>query len=73
MCVRADPEQHQLEADRAGPTANVLELALVLERRLLVSALAEDAAAVPEFPASLLKEHVEEITVLLDEDAASRL
>jgi 6-phosphogluconolactonase len=36
-------------------------------------AFAEDAAAVPEFPASMLKDHVEEITVLLDEDAASRL
>lgn len=34
---------------------------------------AEDAPATPEHPASLLREHVEQITVLLDEDAAARL
>jgi 6-phosphogluconolactonase len=34
---------------------------------------AEDAPSSPDHPASLLKDHVEEITVLLDEEAASRL
>lgn len=37
------------------------------------AAFADDAPATNEVPASLLKEHVEEITVLLDEAAASRL
>jgi len=37
------------------------------------AAFAEDAPATNDVPASLLKEHVEEITVLLDEDAAGRL
>jgi len=37
------------------------------------AAFAEDAPSTNDVPASLLKEHVEEITVLLDEAAASRL
>jgi len=37
------------------------------------AAFAEDASSTNDVPASLLKEHVEEITVLLDEAAASRL
>ena len=37
------------------------------------AAFAEDAPSDPQVPASLLKDHVEEITVLLDEEAASRL
>jgi 6-phosphogluconolactonase len=37
------------------------------------AAFADDAPSTHEVPASLLKEHVEEITVLLDEAAASRL
>ncbi len=45
MAVGADAEQHQLEADRSRAAADVLELALVFERALLVTALAEDAAA----------------------------
>ena len=37
------------------------------------AAFADDAPSTNDVPASLLKEHVEEITVLLDEAAASRL
>jgi 6-phosphogluconolactonase len=37
------------------------------------AAFADDAPSTTDVPASLLKEHVEEITVLLDEAAASRL
>ncbi|MCL2420019.1 MAG: 6-phosphogluconolactonase, partial [Conexibacteraceae bacterium] len=39
----------------------------------IAAAFAEDAPATPEIPASLLAEHVEDIVVLLDDDAASRL
>ncbi len=39
----------------------------------ICAAFAEDAPSTPEVPASLLKEHVEEIIVLLDDEAASRL
>lgn len=37
------------------------------------ASFAEDSPSSPDHPASLLKDHVEEITVLLDEEAASRL
>lgn len=39
----------------------------------IAAAFADDAPASTDVPASLLKEHVEQITVLLDEDAAARL
>jgi 6-phosphogluconolactonase len=39
----------------------------------IAAAFAEDAPHTHEVPASLLVEHVEEIVVLLDEDAAARL
>jgi 6-phosphogluconolactonase len=39
----------------------------------IAAAFADDAPATPEIPASLLREHVEDIVVLLDEDAAARL
>jgi 6-phosphogluconolactonase len=39
----------------------------------IAAAFAEDAPSTTEVPASLLKDHVEEITLLLDEAAASRL
>lgn len=39
----------------------------------IAAAFAEDAPRTPEVPASLLVEHVEDIVVLLDEAAASRL
>ncbi len=39
----------------------------------IATAFADDAPRTPDVPASLLVEHVEEIVVLLDEDAASRL
>jgi 6-phosphogluconolactonase len=39
----------------------------------IAAAFAEDAPHTPDVPASLLVEHVEEIVVLLDEDAAARL
>ncbi len=59
--------------------------ALALAKRVLVlatgegkadaisAAFAEDAPASEEIPASLLREHVQNLTVLLDEAAASRL
>lgn len=37
------------------------------------AAFADDAPATPEVPASMLREHVDAITVLLDEAAAARL
>jgi len=37
------------------------------------ASFADDAPSTPDHPASLLKEHVEEITVLLDDAAAARL
>ena len=55
MAVGADADQHQLEPDRAGTTADVLELALVFERALLVSALAEDPATELDLHARLLE------------------
>lgn len=39
----------------------------------IAAAFADDAPRTPEVPASLLAEHVEDIVVLLDEAAASRL
>jgi 6-phosphogluconolactonase len=39
----------------------------------IAAAFAEDAPRTPDVPASLLAEHVEDIVVLLDEAAASRL
>lgn len=39
----------------------------------IAAAFAEDAPRTPDVPASLLTEHVEDIVVLLDEAAASRL
>lgn len=39
----------------------------------IAAAFAEDAPHTPEVPASLLADHVEDIVVLLDEEAASRL
>lgn len=40
---------------------------------IVATAFADDAPASTEVPASLLREHVEHVTVLLDEDAAERL
>ncbi len=45
VAVRPDSDQHQLEADRSWPPADVLELTLVFDRALLVTALTEDAPA----------------------------
>jgi 6-phosphogluconolactonase len=39
----------------------------------IAAAFADDAPHTPDVPASLLSEHVEDIVVLLDEEAASRL
>lgn len=39
----------------------------------IAAAFADDAPHTPEVPASLLEEHVEEIVVLLDDEAAARL
>lgn len=39
----------------------------------IAAAFSEDAPRTPDVPASLLAEHVEDIVVLLDEDAAARL
>jgi 6-phosphogluconolactonase/glucosamine-6-phosphate isomerase/deaminase len=52
----------------------VLLMATGAEKADAISAaFADDAPSTNDVPASLLKEHVEEITVLLDEAAASRL
>jgi len=54
--------------------SRVLLMATGAEKADAISAaFAEDAPSTNDVPASLLKEHVEEITVLLDEAAASRL
>jgi 6-phosphogluconolactonase len=67
------------------PRVTLTFAALTLAKRVIVlatgegkadaisAAFAEDAPASLDVPASLLKEHVENITVLLDEPAASRL
>jgi 6-phosphogluconolactonase len=67
------------------PRVTLSFAALALAKRVLVlatgegkadaisAAFAEDAPSSPEVPASLLKDHVERVTVLLDEAAASRL
>jgi 6-phosphogluconolactonase len=54
--------------------SRVLLMATGVDKADAISAaFAEDAPSTNDVPASLLKEHCEEITVLLDEAAASRL